>query len=192
MKGSDMQIAAHTLERRDADMRAALEMWLRLQQHESEIRLIHEFVIPRPSARIDLALINGRISGYEIKSDVDSLSRLPAQMHSYSKIFEHLSFVTTERKSKSILQKTPEWCGVIAISREGRFKTLRKMKLNRNVDAKCLLYSLDKVSIGKIVKTELPKKYNRSFKKKELIEICLKNMAKSKIIKACRNTLKAA
>ncbi|WP_374540771.1 sce7726 family protein [Sphingorhabdus sp.] len=187
-----MQIAAHTLERRDADMRAALEMWLRLQQHESEIRLIHEFVIPRPSARIDLALINGRISGYEIKSDVDSLSRLPAQMHSYSKIFEHLSFVTTERKSKSILQKTPEWCGVITISREGRFKTLRKMKLNRNVDAKCLLYSLDKVSIGKIVKTELPKKYNRSFKKKELIEICLKNMAKSKIIKACRNTLKAA
>ncbi|WP_168198409.1 sce7726 family protein [Crassaminicella thermophila] len=50
-------------------------------------KLIHEMDVCFGTSRIDIAVINGKIHGYEIKSEQDTLDRLPAQIESYNKIF---------------------------------------------------------------------------------------------------------
>jgi hypothetical protein len=185
-----MQPAGQLAATRDRDIRVALERWLLSKQHNSPVRIIHEFPIPRPSARIDLALINGRISGYEIKSDVDSLTRLPSQLGSYGKIFEQLCVVTTPKKSRTVLENTPSWCGVLCYSDEGKFKTLRKLKLNPNVDIECLLYSLSKKELLKIAATASLNYVKTKNLKSEIISEIINNASRRSIIKNCRYQLK--
>lgn len=58
---------------RDGCIRAPLINWLRaLHPEDGSTELLQEFKMPRPSARIDLALVNGELAGFEIKSDADS------------------------------------------------------------------------------------------------------------------------
>lgn len=185
-----MLAAAQIAATRDEDIRAALELWLLSKQHDSLVRIIHEFPIPRPSARIDIALINGRISGYEIKSDVDSLTRLPSQVSSYRKIFEHLCFVTTPKKSKSILEKTPQWCGVMSYSCEGGFKILRKIKLNPDIDIECLLYSLSKKELLMISFMESLNSIKTKQCKSEIIATIIAKISKRAVLRNCRYQLK--
>lgn len=183
---SNAQVAAM----RDRDIRVALESWLLSKQHGSPVRIIHEFPIPRPSSRIDIALINGRISGYEIKSDVDSLTRLPSQVSSYRKIFEHLCVVTTPQKSRSVLENTPSWCGVLSYGHDGQFKILRKTKRNPNVDAECLLYSLSKKELLTISMTAGLNSVKNKNSKSQIISKIVSKISKRSIINNCRDQLK--
>lgn len=183
---SNVQVAAT----RDRDIRVALESWLLSKQHDSPVRIIHEFPIPRPSSRIDIALINGRISGYEIKSDVDSLTRLSSQVSSYRKIFEHLCVVTTPKKSRSVLEKTPSWCGVLSYDHNGKFKTLRKTKRNPNVDTECLLHSLYKKELLMISMNFGLESIKNKNSKSEIISNIILKISKRSIIDNCRDQLK--
>lgn len=47
--------------------------------------------------RMDLAAINGQISGYEIKSDRDRIDRLARQMELYGRVVDTAVLVTEER-----------------------------------------------------------------------------------------------
>src|SRR5260370_19402389 len=52
-------------------------------------RLISEFWIPVSNARADLVVANGVLDGSEIKATSDRLHRLPSQVVSYRRIFDH-------------------------------------------------------------------------------------------------------
>src|SRR5271156_2900941 len=66
---------------RDSQIRKPLHYWLvRKFSGHSDTEILHELKMPRPSGRVDMAVINGRLCGFEIKSDFDSLSRLPRQV----------------------------------------------------------------------------------------------------------------
>ncbi|MDH7804603.1 sce7726 family protein [Rhizobium sp. AN70] len=82
----------------DASIRTPLLAWLR-QQHPDHLaaKMLEEFKMPRPSARIDVALVNGEMAGFEIKSDRDTLNRLTVQIPAFSKFFDRVSLVTTPR-----------------------------------------------------------------------------------------------
>ena len=53
------------------------------------------------TVRIDVAVLNGEMCGYEIKSDRDTLERLPFQIEIYSKEFDKLTLVVGRRHEKS-------------------------------------------------------------------------------------------
>lgn len=78
-----------------------------------DAQIIEELGIERGSARIDLAVINGTLIGYEIKSDYDSLDRLANQMHAYHRVFDELSMVTTPLFVRQVGQLLPPWWGIL-------------------------------------------------------------------------------
>ena len=65
----------------DLDIRKVLKSEL-LDKHgnDSETVILEELGLKHGRARIDLVIINDRMHGYEIKSDRDTLKRLPEQV----------------------------------------------------------------------------------------------------------------
>ena len=119
-----------SLKLRDAEIRERLESWLMKENSFNEYTsLIHELKMPRPSARIDIAVINGSMIGFEIKSDVDSLSRLPQQVRAFSHFFDQMSLVTTDRHLQGARKCIPNWWGIIVPRLiEGKIQLLQKRK----------------------------------------------------------------
>jgi hypothetical protein len=63
---------------RDGDIRAALHAHLIVEhQEEPDTRFLDELSLCG-LVRVDVAVINGTLAGYELKSDQDTLRRLPA------------------------------------------------------------------------------------------------------------------
>jgi hypothetical protein len=66
------------------------------------------------SVRIDVAVINGELSGYELKSDRDTLGRLPTQAKIYSQVFDKMHLVVGARHEGRARRVVPRWWGVIS------------------------------------------------------------------------------
>src|SRR5690242_17854466 len=65
---------------RDRDVRKALKSKL-LREHIADPRtlVLDELGLRHGACRVDIAVVNGSMHGYEIKSDSDTLERLPSQ-----------------------------------------------------------------------------------------------------------------
>lgn len=96
----------------ELELRSALRERLRGDLTE-DAQIIEELGIERGGARIDLAVVNGTLIGYEIKSDFDSLDRLANQMHAYHRVFDELSIVTTPQFVDQVRQLLPPWWGIL-------------------------------------------------------------------------------
>jgi hypothetical protein len=102
----------------DRRIRAALLKTLRSKGPE-HARIVEEMWLPPTQERADIALINGSLSGYEIKSGRDRLSRLPRQITAYDRIFDECALVVHERHLSNALMMLPDWWGVhVAASSE--------------------------------------------------------------------------
>lgn len=123
---------------RDAEVRAAvLEMLT--QRHDADTRIVQEMGIWAGSVRVDVAVINGELQGYELKSARDTLERLPAQARLYSQVFDRVVLVAADRHAVPAMDKIiPKWWGVtLAYVDEGGATKLREIeqpKLNPNID----------------------------------------------------------
>lgn len=96
----------------ELELREALRDHLRAGLSD-DAQIIEELGIERGSARIDLAIVNGALIGYEIKSDFDSLDRLAQQMHAYHRVFDELSIVTTPHFVSQVELLLPPWWGIL-------------------------------------------------------------------------------
>jgi hypothetical protein len=98
---------------KDCDIRAAL--WTRLERENAadpDARLFDELGLCEGKVRIDLAVVNGSLDGYEIKSDQDTLGRLDAQQRLYSKVFDHVTIVSHGAHLARAMERVPDWWGV--------------------------------------------------------------------------------
>lgn len=112
--------------------------WIGRHFGGSDSVVINEFGLNHGQNRADIIIVNGRLTGYEIKSDCDSLRRLRQQITSYNSIFDRVYMITTSRHLEAIQRVLPEWWGII-LANEGKrgaihFKSLRKAKANLSVD----------------------------------------------------------
>jgi hypothetical protein len=102
--------------------------------NDSNSRVVDELSLPVAKARIDVAVINGSLHGYEIKSASDTLQRLPSQIEAYTKVFDYLSIVTESKYHERILDFIPYWIGLIICDEKKGVKTIkqvRRAKLNK-------------------------------------------------------------
>ena len=111
---------------------------LRRQHARNDTLVIDELGLNHGKCRADIAVVNGHLVGYEIKSDNDSLRRLGLQVESYNAVFDRAFIVVGNRHIDRIQDRIPEWWGVIESSRGPRgavnFSMMRKAQMNRNVD----------------------------------------------------------
>ena len=97
----------------DRDIRAVLKAELmRRYAKDDNTLVLDELGIRHGAARIDLVVINHQLHGYEIKSDLDSLKRLPDQIKAYSSIMDRVTLVVGYRHAYDALRMVPEWWGV--------------------------------------------------------------------------------
>lgn len=100
---------------RDSDVRAAVKAYLNtLHEGDEGTRIVEEMGVWSGSVRIDIAVINGELTGFELKSDRDTLQRLPAQAEIYNRVFDHVTLVVGERHAEKALDIVPNWWGIIS------------------------------------------------------------------------------
>jgi hypothetical protein len=99
---------------RDADVRFAVRHLLaREHDGDQDTRVVEEMGVWNGAVRIDLAVINGELAGYEIKSARDTLSRLPSQAALYGSVFDRVHLVAADKHLSNALAAVPEWWGII-------------------------------------------------------------------------------
>jgi hypothetical protein len=103
----------------DQDIRRALRIRV-ADRHadDAETRVVEELELGL-GARADLIVLNGRIEGFEIKSDRDSLERLVHQVAAYDAICDRSWLVTTPRFAGAASELLPSWWGILVARGSG-------------------------------------------------------------------------
>jgi hypothetical protein len=98
---------------RDRDVRLVLHRKLdAAHRGDSDTRILHELGLRHGTCRVDVAVVNGSLHGYEIKSDSDTLDRLPGQVETYAAVLDFATLVVGERHAVHARKQLPKWWGV--------------------------------------------------------------------------------
>ena len=131
---------------KDIDIRNTLLKSLKREyKNDSNTLIIEELGLCQGNARVDIAVINGVIHGYEIKSEKDTLNRLPGQQDVYSKVLDYVTVVTSSRHLSKIEKSVPEWWGLCEVNyKNGRIKIfeIRPHQENPDIDTIALVQLL--------------------------------------------------
>lgn len=141
---------------RDVDVRAALTDAIAAQHPTGPYMLVPEVDIRwSVPARIDVLLVADRINAFEIKSDADSLTRLPRQVESYSMIAERATLVVGARHHRAAAQLVPDWWSVWLATRGDDTVTIRQVRrgrLNPDVNPVAVTSFLDRVALVEVLR----------------------------------------
>lgn len=156
-------------------------------------KVVHELKLPIAQARIDMAVINGSLHGYEIKSAADTLNRLPRQVEAYTKVFDYLSIVTEGKYYQKIIDTTPDWISVyICKEKKGIHNIIQVRRGSRN-DKKESFYIAKLLWREELI--EVLEEQFIPFKRKEgtwiLCETLAENLPDTILSKIVRDKLKA-
>lgn len=115
----------------DRDIRAYLyEDYLRQYTEDETACVVPEMGLSAHAARIDIGVVNGKLVGYEIKSDRDNLDRLPRQMEVYNKIFDLITVVSGPKHEKKLESWLPPHCGLLVTQKGARLRIVREASQN--------------------------------------------------------------
>jgi hypothetical protein len=104
--------------------------------------VVHELALCQAEARVDVAAVNGRLVGFEIKTSLDTLSRLARQEAVYSRVFDRVWLVADRRHLESATVQIPDWWGILEIKAHGddcHLRVVRGSRLNGAVDVGSLV-----------------------------------------------------
>ncbi|WP_046179243.1 sce7726 family protein [Domibacillus tundrae] len=149
-----------------------------------DTRIINELGLDFGAARVDIAVVNGIMHGYEIKSDLDTLKRLPRQMEYYNRAFERMTIVVSRKYLLEVKTLVPEWWGIKIISADqSRLVNVRKGRRVSFQDPEIIIKLLWKKELeGLIDHLGLPKSLKK-MRKKQLLSF-LQAEADFEVIKA--------
>ncbi len=99
---------------RDRDIRSALRQHL-LSIHDQppDTLILNELGLCSGAARVDVAVVNGSLNGYEIKSARDTLERLPGQAEIYGRTLDSVTVVASGSHLGKIKGMVPRWWGIM-------------------------------------------------------------------------------
>ncbi|WP_288752621.1 sce7726 family protein [uncultured Phascolarctobacterium sp.] len=178
----------------DLDIRTELKKHLQLEFENSRSIIVDEFKICWGDARIDIAVVNSNLHGYEIKSDNDTLERLPNQIEFYGKIFDTVSIVCTQKWLKKVREIIPYWWGIILVEETEagiRLKKIRKESVNKKVDVRSVLELTWKEEALEILSMADVKRGFKSKPRWDIWNAIIEIMNEETIKKAVRDCIKA-
>jgi hypothetical protein len=124
-----------------------------LHEHQNEpgTLVVDELGLCNGDCRVDVAVVNGEIHGYEIKSPKDTLDRLPSQAKVYSDVLDRVTLVTCGAHLENAYKIVPDWWGVTCIdadaSGEARFQPIRPSQPNPVIVARSVVTLLWKEEV---------------------------------------------
>jgi hypothetical protein len=139
----------------DSVIRYALKKDL-IDRHASDhkVRIIEELGVHHGFARVDIAVINGVLHGYEIKSDRDTLERLPEQMNEFNEVFNKITLVVGKHHLYNAINLIPDWWGIVVAKiisdNSVSFNVIREAEFNKHqkgVSVAKLLWKKEAVKI---------------------------------------------
>lgn len=124
----------------DLIIRSALKEVLEKRHAKDEkARIIEELGIQHGTARVDIAVVNGTLHGYEIKSDRDTLQRLPEQMDAFNSVFDKMTLVVGKTHLYEAINMVPDWWGITVAKINSdspvTFNLIREGELNKKQDS---------------------------------------------------------
>ncbi|MEI2392190.1 sce7726 family protein [Priestia megaterium] len=123
---------------RDSDIREVLLAELQsLYLNRTDTKIVNEMGILYGKSRVDIAVINGIRHGYEIKSESDTLVRLPHQIIHYNEVFNRMTIVVSKDYLQQVCEMVPKWWGITVVyNRKGLpvMRQIRKGRLNKNLN----------------------------------------------------------
>src|SRR5687767_6911971 len=148
----------------DAAVRDLLKQHLVNAHFGEETVVLDELGLCQGDVRVDVAAIDGELSGFEIKSPADTLARWPKQRRVYSKVVDRAWLVAPEKTLDAAA--APGWWGLIRIVETPHqlgLRVVREAVANPNPDPysiACLLWrdeairALDEVGRARGVRTK--------------------------------------
>lgn len=100
---------------RDRDVRERLSRDLREWHPEDGTLFVDELDLGG-LVRVDVAAVNGALWGYEIKSELDTLRRLPTQVEVYSQVLDYAALVVAECHHDHAVALLPDWWEVVVVT----------------------------------------------------------------------------
>jgi hypothetical protein len=155
--------------------------------------VVNELDVSFGAARIDVAVVNGKLHGFEIKSERDNLDRLPSQVELYSKTFDTLTLVISEVHLAKARKIIPKWWGIYCVKRgkfAPRIKIIRNSKKNNAVDPLNLTHFLWKSELLELLEANCINKGVKSKTRYELGKIAVDKIGSEVISHFVRNKLK--
>ncbi len=133
------QTSKETQTVRDREVRRALHQKVLMDHHgDSNTLVLDELGLRHGTCRVDIAVVNSFFHGYEIKSDADTLYRLPNQVSVYSLVFDRVTLVVGKTHIEKVNTAIPGWWGikVVTVGPRGsiNFETYRPVRMNPNID----------------------------------------------------------
>jgi hypothetical protein len=114
---------------RDPDIRRALHQQLaKAYAEDIETEIVDEMAVCQAGARADVAVINGHLGGFEIKSDVDSLARLPRQTRYFGRVFDRMTLVCAHRHTEAASALLPDWWAIWVVDADPEVVRLRSLR----------------------------------------------------------------
>ena len=123
----------------DYQLRQALKSKV-LARHakDPDTRIFEELGLRHGAGRIDIAVVNGIIHGYELKSNKDNLKRLSLQVQIYSSTLDKVTLVVGHRHVAEAEKLIPDWWGIklATVGSRGGFKftEIRRAGINLLLD----------------------------------------------------------
>jgi hypothetical protein len=123
----------------DASIRDSFHKKALSKYHKSPDALVlDELGLKHGKCRADIAVINGKLSGYEIKSNEDTFVRLHDQVSAYNSVFDNATIIIGEKHKDKVNSYVPKWWGIIEARRLKNgtisFRTIRRPLRNPNID----------------------------------------------------------
>lgn len=156
--------------------------------------VVHELDICSGASRIDIAVVNGQLHGYEIKSEHDSLMRLASQIEDYNNVFDTLTIVVTKNHLEKVKKIIPSWWGILCVTgspSELYVKEKRVAKTNKNIDGFRMAQLLWKEELYMVIAERVGITGGlKSKNKRQLARLLADNLMVSDIEDAVRAVLK--
>ena len=167
---------------------------LRKYHADNNTLVIDELGLNHGKSRADIAVVNGLLVGYEIKSDNDSLFRLEEQIKSYNAIFDKVNIIVGLRHFRNIHKYVPRWWGIIIADKGLRnavkFDLIRKSSRNKNIQPIPIARLLWRNEVIQLLKQkQIPSKLLRQ-PRAFLYETLVDSVNTDELKKSVRETLK--
>lgn len=130
----------------DVEIRRGLIRVLKPQIRQPGDFLVGEVSLGLGNARVDMAYLNGKFDGFEIKSESDNLRRLSRQVPDYSAVLDTVTIVTTPRHLDHAGALAPNWWGIYCAELRGMnfdFTPIRRPEPNPGTDMEARLQMMN-------------------------------------------------